>query len=89
LRNKLTLDKYKGILKAQGLPFSVSQLLMDFYQTLADNKKNIDVLYNTLTNINNARLTKVRIFDFIWWSFLKYENLKNDFPDIQWLVIER
>ncbi|MEK6682448.1 MAG: hypothetical protein AABY79_10845, partial [Nitrospirota bacterium] len=64
-------EKYKEILKSENRDFSISQLFIDFYQTLYDNKENIDKIHNVISQ-NNIGLSKVRVFDIIWWSCLKY-----------------
>ena len=49
---------------------SLEELLIQFYENLAnvENKDNINRLHRELTHL---KLTKIRIFDIIWWSYLK------------------
>lgn len=75
--------RVKGITRRQ---LSFDKLFIDYYETFKDNKKNIDKLYEQLSS-QQLRLTKVRIFDIIWWSFLKYKRLAADFPEIRWSTI--
>lgn len=74
--------RVKGITERQ---LSFRELFIDYYKTFKDNKENIDKLYGQLSS---QRLTKVRIFDIIWWSFLKHKRLAADFPEIHWSTIK-
>jgi len=60
---------------------SLEKLLIQFYENLAnvENKDNINRLHRELTHLN---LTKIRIFDIIWWSYLKSRDPKR--KEISW-----
>jgi hypothetical protein len=55
------------------------EILFDFYQNLKvnNNRKNLDEISAELIKINLKHLTRIRIFDILWWSYLKAERLKN------------
>lgn len=74
--------RIKGITRRQ---LQFDKLFIDYYKTFKSNKENINKLYGQLSS---QRLTKVRIFDIIWWSFLKYKRLAADFQEIRWSTIE-
>ena len=52
------------------------KIFIDYYDNLkkGDNLKNLKEIYDTLRK-NHLLLTKVRIFDILWWSYLKSQNL--------------
>jgi hypothetical protein len=62
-------------------------LLIAYYDNflVGDTYKNLCWLQNKLSFLG---LTKVRIFDILWWSFLKSENLRQE-CGINWTTIER
>lgn len=71
--------EYKGM----GLKWDVThadKILLDFYQNLKEprNHQNISLIHKYVTESIGLRLTKIRIFDIIWWSYLKAMNLKKE-----------
>jgi len=62
---------------------SLEELLIQFYKNLAniENKDNINRLHRELTHL---KLTKIRIFDIIWWSYLK--SLEPKRKGISWKI---
>ena len=69
---------------------SADEILIDFYQNLKiqDNRKNLNKISAELTKNNIKHLTRIRIFDILWWSYLKAERLKNE-KGICWTSIRR
>jgi len=61
-------------------------LFKDYYDNLLEKttSDNLQDLYEKLKYLN---LTKVRIFDILWWSFLKSEN--DEFKGIDWKTVRR
>jgi len=53
-----------------------SQLFKDYYENFLV-KETYDNLREVHSNLSFLGLTKVRIFDILWWSFLKSKNLKD------------
>lgn len=62
---------------------SLEELLIQFYENLAnvENKDNINRLHRELAHL---KLTKIRIFDIIWWSYLK--SLEPKRKGISWKI---
>jgi len=66
------------------------QIFVDYYDNLKEktNWHNISQLHEILSNNGLARITKMRIFDLLWWSFLKAEKLKEK-ENINWSTMRR
>ena len=64
------------------------QLLFDYYKNLKEecNETNLDNIYNNIKN-RLVGLTKVRIFDILWWSYLKAEKIKQE-NNINWSTVK-
>lgn len=64
------------------------RILLDYYQNLKEepNKQNLTQVYET-TSKSVPKLTKVRVFDILWWSFLKAKTLREK-KGINWSTIE-
>jgi Holliday junction resolvasome RuvABC DNA-binding subunit len=71
--------KYKKEINHSWTKKSADKILIDFYQSLKieNNLKNLNKISEELTKNNLKHLTKIRIFDILWWSYLKAERLKN------------
>jgi len=65
------------------------KILIDFYNNLKmpNNRKNLELVSKELTRINLSGLSIIRIFDILWWSYLKAERLKNE-RGISWSSLE-
>lgn len=69
------------------------EILLDYYKNLkmGDNLQNLSVLHKQLQSSHLLGLTKVRIFDILWWSYLKSKNvanaLKSKNPGFRWSVV--
>jgi len=74
--DKLLQEKYKKEINPQWSEEQPYQIFVDFYDNLKENNNlhNISQLQDELSDIGITCLTKVRIFDILWWSFLKAEN---------------
>lgn len=60
------------------------QLFQDYYNNFLEKeetRKNLDTVYKNLLHL---KLTKVRVFDILWWSFLKSKKNK-----ISWKTIRQ
>jgi len=80
--------KYKKEINHSWTYKNADEILIDFYNNLenGDIRKNINDLSGDLIKINLKHLTKIRIFDILWWSYLKAERLKNE-KKIKWTSI--
>ena len=64
-------------------------MFIDFYNTLKieSNRKNLNYIFDKLLGNNIHHLSKIRIFDILWWSYLKAEKLRGE-KGIDWNTIE-
>jgi hypothetical protein len=81
-------NKYKNEINFSWTTEKANEILIDFYQNLniEDNRKNLTMISAELTKMNLKHLTKIRIFDILWWSYLKLERLKNE-RGIKWTSV--
>ena len=65
------------------------QIFIDFYKNLKKecNRQNLTQIFEDISKNNLRGLTKVRIFDILWWSYLKAEDLKLR-ENINWSTIK-
>jgi len=66
-----------------------SEIFIDYYNNLKerDNRENLKEIFSMLSEKNLRGLTKVRIFDILWWSYLKAKRLKKQ-ENIKWSSIQ-
>jgi len=64
------------------------EIFIDFYNNLKieSNRKNINYIFYKLLENNIQHLSKIRIFDILWWSYLKAEKLREE-KGINWNTI--
>ena len=81
-------QKYKEIINSSWNKVNSDEILIDFYNNLQikSNKKNLDIISDELKCIDLTGLSKIRIFDILWWSYLKAERL-NERRGIRWTSI--
>ena len=65
------------------------QILIDYYNNLLieRNRRNLDKIETVLSKNNLKGLTRIRIFDILWWSYLKADRLRQE-KKINWLSIK-
>ena len=65
------------------------QILIDYYDNLLikDNRKNLDKIITVISKNNLKGLTRISIFDILYWSYLKADRLRQD-EGINWLSIK-
>ena len=65
------------------------KILSDYYSNLMieSNWKNLDKIEDTIGKTNLKGLTRIRIFDILWWSYLKANQLRQD-EGINWLSMK-
>ncbi len=63
-------------------------IFIDFYNNLKieSNRKNLNYIFDKLLENNIQHLSKIRIFDILWWSYLKAERLGEE-KGINWSTI--
>jgi len=64
-------------------------IFVDYYKNFEkeDNWKNLGEIHKIISKMGHG-LTKVRVFDILWWSFLKAKRLKEKQRKIQWSTIK-
>ncbi|TFB08390.1 hypothetical protein E3V08_04210 [Candidatus Atribacteria bacterium MT.SAG.1] len=64
-------------------------IFIDFYNNLKieSNRENLNYIFDKLLENNIQHLSKIRIFDILWWSYLKAEKLREE-KGINWNTIE-
>lgn len=71
--------EYREI-KPQWMEKQSDQILIDYYNNFkeGDNWQNLSEIFNQIHHSNIKGLTKVRIFDILWWSYLKSKKLRQE-----------
>jgi uncharacterized protein YozE (UPF0346 family) len=64
------------------------EIFIDFYNNLKieSNRKNLNYIFDKLLENNIQYLSRIRIFDILWWSYLKAEKLRGE-KGINWNTI--
>jgi len=68
-------------------PGNWKQLFMDYYDNFRLVKETYSNLLKLHKHLSHLGLTKVRIFDILWWSYLKAKSLKVEMG-INWSTIK-
>ena len=65
------------------------QILIDYYNNLLieRNRRNLDKIETVISKNNLKGLTRIRIFDILWWLYLKADRLRKE-KKINWLSIK-
>jgi len=65
------------------------EIFIDFYKNLQieSNRENLNYIFDKLLENNIHHLNKIRIFDILWWSYLKAEKLREE-KGINWNTIQ-
>ncbi len=65
------------------------EIFIDFYNNLkmGSNRENLNYIFDKLLENNIQHLSKIRIFDILWWSYLKAEKLREE-KGINWTTIK-
>ena len=65
------------------------EIFIDFYNNLkmGSNRENLNYIFDKLLGNNIHHLSKIRIFDILWWSYLKAEKLREE-KGINWTSIK-
>jgi hypothetical protein len=81
--------KYHKVINKEWTEKKSDEIFIDFYKNLKieSNRKNLNLIYKELYKNNLKHLTKIRIFDILWWLYLKAEKLKID-KNINWSTIK-
>jgi hypothetical protein len=82
-------NKYREKINNVWTEKQADEIFIDFYNNLKieSNRKNLNYIFNKLLENNIQHLSKIRIFDILWWSYLKAEKLRKE-KGINWTTIE-
>lgn len=78
-------DEYRS-LRPQWKEENWHQLLNDYYDNFLETET-FNNLCKVWSNLPSLNLTKVRVFDILWWSFLKSKNQEHE--NINWKTIRQ
>ncbi|MCJ7789730.1 MAG: hypothetical protein MUP69_06025 [Candidatus Atribacteria bacterium] len=81
--------EYRQVINGLWTENKSDEIFIDFYKNLQieSNRKNLNYIFDKLLENNIRHLSKIRIFDILWWSYLKAERLKEE-QSINWTSIE-
>ena len=82
-------NKYKKIINNIWKEKKADAIFIDFYNNLKieSNRENLNYIFDKLLENNIQYLSKIRIFDILWWSYLKADALKLR-ENINWSTIK-
>lgn len=81
--------KYREAINDVWAQKRADEIFIDFYNNLKieSNRKNLNYIFDKLLENNIQHLSKIRIFDILWWSYLKAEKLREE-KGINWNTIK-
>ena len=81
--------EYREEISSQWTEKQSDQILIDYYNNFkkGDNWQNLTEIFNQIRSNKLVGLTKVRIFDILWWSYLKSKKLRQE-KNINWSAIK-
>lgn len=81
-------EEYRREVNPRWTQDNCSQILIDYYKNLSiePNRQNLTEVYIKVSK-NLPGLTKVRVFDILWWSYLKAKRLTEE-NGVNWLTIK-
>ena len=81
-------NKYREKINNAWTQKRADEIFIDFYKNLkiGGNRKNLNYIFDKLLENNIQHLSKIRIFDILWWSYLKAEKLREE-KGIYWNTI--
>ena len=68
---------------------TAEEIFIDFYNNLkmGSNRENLNYIFKEVSKNNLKNLSRIRIFDILWWSYLKAEKLREE-REINWTTIK-
>ncbi|MBU4349744.1 hypothetical protein KJ599_05425 [bacterium] len=81
--------KYRKVINNVWTEKRADEIFINFYNNLkmGSNRENLNYIFNEVSKNNLKNLSRIRIFDILWWSYLKAERLKEE-QRINWTSIE-
>jgi len=82
-------NKYREKINNVWTEKRADEIFIDFYNNLQieSNRENLNCIFDKLLENNIYHLSKIRVFDILWWSYLKAEDLKLR-ENINWSTIK-
>lgn len=80
--------KYREVINDIWTEKRADKIFIDFYKNLkmGGNRENLNYIFKEVSKNNLRHLTRIRIFDILWWSYLKAEKLRGE-KGINWSTI--
>jgi len=87
--DNLLQKKYRQVINNVWTENKSDEIFIDFYKNLQIecNRQNLTRISEEIFKNRLRGLTKIRIFDILWWSYLKAEDLKSK-ENINWSTIK-
>ncbi|MBA7499256.1 hypothetical protein ES704_01996 [subsurface metagenome] len=82
-------NKYREKINNVWTEKRADEIFIDFYNNLkkGSNRKNLNYIFKEVSKNNLKNLSRIRIFDILWWSYLKAEKLREE-KGINWNTIK-
>lgn len=82
-------NKYREKINNAWTEKQADEIFIDFYNNLKieSNRKNLNYIFKEVSKNNLKNLSRIRIFDILWWSYLKAERLKEE-QRMNWTTIK-
>ena len=86
--DSLLQKKYREAVDDEWTEKRADEIFIDFYNNLKieSNRKNLNYIFDKISKNNLKSLSRIRIFDILWWSYLKAEKLRGEIG-INWNTI--
>ena len=86
--DNLLQKKYQEVINSVWREKRADEIFIDFYKNLQieSNRKNLNHIFNEISKNNLKNLSRIRLFDILWWSYLKAEKLREE-REINWITI--
>ena len=70
--------KYREVINNVWTEKRADEIFIDFYNNLkmGSNRENLNYIFNEISKNNLKNLSRIRIFNILWWSYLKVEKLR-------------
>ena len=82
-------NKYREKINNVWTKKRADEIFIDFYKNLKieSNRENLNYIFDKISKNNLKNLSRIRIFDILWWSYLKAEKLREE-KGINWSTIK-
>ena len=82
-------NKYREKINNVWTEKRADEIFIDFYNNLKieSNRENLNYIFKEVSKNNLKNLSRIRIFDILWWSYLKAERLGEE-KGINWTSIK-